>query len=139
MMSYLDDLVRVRRDAMRGRVRADLERAAEADGVAGGETEDLDIVEAGIRQRLPRAQDVAEAIRRGSRHPDAAAGHPVELPLPRVRGDARGVVEVRMGDEDVRDADGRVGAASEVEHETEVADAEPRLVTGAGAAFDREA
>src|SRR3954451_23296342 len=110
MMSDLDDLVRVRRDAMRGRVRADLERAAEADGVAGGETEDLDVVEAGIRQRLPRTQDVAETTLRGSRHPDAPAGHLVELALPRVRSDPRGMVEVRVGDEDVRDADGRVGS-----------------------------
>src|SRR5256885_14668634 len=104
-MANLDDLVRVRGDAVRGGVRADLQRAADTDDVARGDAEDLDVVEARVRQPLPHAQDLAEAVRRLGRHPDPAPGHPLELPLPRVKGDAGRVVEAGMGDEDVRDAD----------------------------------
>src|SRR5205085_8926151 len=112
-----------RRDAVRGRVRTDLDRAADADGLAGGDAADLHAVEARVRQPLPRPQHVAKALRRLRRHPDPAAAHAMELTLPGVKRDADGVVEMRVRDEDVRHADGRVGAAAEVEHDAEVADA----------------
>src|SRR6266542_7015364 len=72
-MAALDDLVGVRGDAVRGRVRADLERAADADDVARRDAEDLDVVEARVGEPLPHAQDLAEPVGRFGRHPDAAA------------------------------------------------------------------
>src|SRR5438477_12736284 len=43
-----------------------------------------------------------------------------------------------VGDEDVRHADRHVGTAADVQHDSELADAEVGLMTGARAALNRE-
>ena len=62
----------------------------------------------------------------------------LEMPLPRIEGNAERVIEMRVGDEDVRDADERVGTPADVERDVQLAHAQIRLMTGARTAVDRE-
>jgi hypothetical protein len=63
----------------------------------------------------------------------------LQFPLGGVKRNSERVIEVRVGDENVRQTDQDVGAPADVERETQFAHAEVRFVSGARFSFEREA
>ena len=137
-MPQLDDFVRVRRDAMRGAMHANLMRPPEPHHVADRESDHFDLIERRAGDPLVDRHDLAHPLGRIRRHVHAPARHPMQMPLPRIERNADGVIEMRVRDEDVRRADELIGAAPDIEGRVQLANAKPRLMPGAGAAFDRE-
>ena len=136
-MPPLDELVRPRGHPVRRRVRADEMRAAEADLLAARDAAHLDL-ELRARELFLNAQQLAHIVRDFRRHVHRAAVELLQTPLSRVERNARRVIEMRVRDEHVRHRNDHVGAASDVERDAEVADAEDGLMPCARASFEQE-
>src|SRR5260370_38225564 len=138
VVPHLDDLVRVRGNAVRSSMCADVVQPVEAHRGAVRQTGDFNVVRRAAQLFVERHQP-AESIGGFFGNDHAPASEAVQTPLRGIERDAGGVIEMRVRDEDVRYADDEVGTAADVEREVEVANAEVRFVSSARTPFDREA
>src|SRR5207253_4133318 len=136
-MANLQELVSPRRDAMGGLMRSHLTHAIDRHDVIRRDSYDLNVV-LHILQLLVQRHERPKVGCRFGRHEHAPAGHALQIPLAGIERDAQSMIEMGVGNEDVRHPHRQIGPPADIEYQAEVADAKKSLLACARASLYRE-
>ena len=135
---HLEHLVCVRRHAVRRAMDAHLMSLLHADHVAFAQPHNLHLVEGCASEPSVNGEQLPEISGRLGGNVDLSSWQPLQMPLPGVKRQPHTVVEMCVGEEDLRNAHQHIRTAADVEPDVPLRDAKPGLVPCARASLDAE-